>query len=649
MKHNWRKLAQHTLMLTGVYFALSSTVIAAGTLTEQRVQYQAAKNAWDNNNQLEIDRLMPKLTSYPLYPYLEYRALSQRLSSLTVKEVDQFIAAYPGFPLNSNLSRNFASELSRREDWRGLLAFEKQEPKPMAARCHYQYAKWATGNKKEAFRATNDIWLTGTSLPAACDPLLYVWTQAGYQTSERILERLFLAAQSGAQGRSLALFLAKQLPANQRELAGDVISLQSNPNELVNFARRYKSTDYTKNVVLKTFPLWVKQDLGEARAAIPVLVKYKGFNESQRLSLELSVANRLINNGIPVADALWRDNVIAKSGDASFIERRIRIALTNGDDRDLAKWVNLLPEKAKQEEEWQYWQAHLLMKHNKTKKEGEKILANLMKGRGFYPMMAAQRLNKPYVLQMDTVDAKVDKKLIESAQLARVKELLYWDQDNQARREWISFVSRVDKKSQEKLARYAFDQRWFDLGVQATISGKLWDHLEERFPVAYPHLFTQALRDKQIQPSFAMAIARQESAWYPHAMSPVGARGLMQLMPATAKATAKKINLSYNGVHQLLDPESNIELGTAYLDDMYQRFGYNRILASAAYNAGPHRVDRWLNESAGKLDAVAFIESIPFKETRRYVKNVLSYDVFYSHFMHEKHDVLTTNELARRY
>ncbi len=117
-----------------------------------------------------------------------------------------------------------------------------------------------------------------------------------------------------------------------------------------------------------------------------------------------------------------------------------------------------------------------------------------------------------------------------------------------------------------------------------------------------------------------MAIARQESAWNPKVKSPVGASGLMQIMPGTATHTVKMFSIpDYRGPGQLLEPETNINIGTSYLQYVYQQFGNNRIFASAAYNAGPGRV-RWLGNSAGRIDAVAFVESIPFSETRGYVK-----------------------------
>ncbi len=137
---------------------------------------------------------------------------------------------------------------------------------------------------------------------------------------------------------------------------------------------------------------------------------------------------------------------------------------------------------------------------------------------------------------------------------------------------------------------------------------KLWDQLEERFPLAYNDLFARYISGKAIPQSYAMAIARQ-SAWNPKVRSPVGASGLMQIMPGTATHTVSMFSIpGYSSPSQLLDPETNINIGTSYLQYVYQQFGNNRIYASAAYNAGPGRVRTWQGNSAGRIDAVAFIE-----------------------------------------
>lgn len=227
---------------------------------------------------------------------------------------------------------------------------------------------------------------------------------------------------------------------------------------------------------------------------------------------------------------------------------------------------------------------------------------------------------------------------------------MYWQLDNTARSEWANLITSRTPQEQAGLARYAFDQDWWDLSVQATIAGKLWDHLEERFPLAYKELFAGYLKDKTVSQSFAMAIARQESAWNPKVRSPVGASGLMQVMPATAKDTVKMFNImGYSNPAQLLDPQTNINIGTSYLQHVFGRFENNRIFAAAAYNAGPGRINTWTGNSAGRIDAIAFIESIPFSETRGYVKNVLAYDAYYRYFLGQPYQIMTANEWQRRY
>ena len=172
-----------------------------------------------------------------------------------------------------------------------------------------------------------------------------------------------------------------------------------------------------------------------------------------------------------------------------------------------------------------------------------------------------------------------------------MRELMYWNLDNTARSEWANLVTSRTTDEKAQLARYAFDNRWWDLSVQATIAGKLWDHLEERFPLAYKDLFDRYTSGKDIPQSYAMAIARQESARNPKVRSPVGASGLMQIMPGTATHTVKMFNIPATAARPSCWIRTNINIGTSYLQYVYQQFGNNRIFASAAYNAGPPRAD----------------------------------------------------------
>ncbi|MBJ7222780.1 MULTISPECIES: murein transglycosylase [unclassified Brenneria] len=632
--------------IAAVCLAGASGHVLADSLDEQRQRYQQVRQAWDSNQLDTVAQLMPTLRDYPLYPYLEYRALTQDLRQVSASQVKQFIATHPTLPPARNLNTSFVNELARRQDWHGLLAFSPQPPKPVAARCNFYYAQWATGQREGVWEATRDIWLTGRSLPSACDKLFAVWQRAGEQTPLTTLERMRLAMNEGSAG--LVTYLAKQLPDDYKTISEALVTLQNAPDTLESFARSAGPTDFTRKVTLSAFSRVARQDADNARSMLPVIVRLQKMSAAERQTMEETIAWRLMGNDTTSEQANWRDAVVQRSASTTLLERRVRMALGAGDRQGLATWLARLPAEVRQKDEWRYWRAALLLDQGQ-RQEGEALLRELMKERGFYPMAAARKLNEPYPITIKTA-VRPERALSQLPEVVRVRELMFWQMDNLARSEWVGLVANSSQPQQEALARYAFEQRWPDLSVQATIVGKLWDHLEERFPLAWNDEFLRATQDKGISQSYAMAIARQESAWNPQARSPVGASGLMQLMPATAQQTAQMSNITgYSNSSQLFDPQTNIQLGTSYLEYVYQTFGRNRILASAAYNAGPSRVNTWLRNSAGRIDAVAFIESIPFSETRGYVKNVLAYDVFYRHFLHQPATVLTDEEWLRRY
>ncbi|SCM53192.1 soluble lytic murein transglycosylase [Hafnia alvei] len=618
----------------------------ADSLDAQRQRYLQVKQAWDSNQMMTVNQLMPTLRDYPLYPYLEYRQLTQDLGQATTIEIKDFIARNPTLPPAKSLPSRYVNELSRRQDWTGLLVFSPQPPKPIAARCNYYYAQYATGHQQIAWDGARDIWLSGQSLPTNCDKLFEAWKASGDQTPLTVLERMRLALKKGNNG--LVSFLAKQLPPDYQTMGDALASLQADPRNVEAFARSVGPTDFTRDATEIAFSSLARQNADEARAMLPTLVRLQKIGDKQRQAMEDSIAWRLMGSDATTDDIRWRDNVIKNSNSASLIERRVRLALGNGNKQEIRTWLALLPQEVRNKDEWRYWNASVMIEDGK-RSEGESILRSLTQQRGFYPMVAAQKLGITYPLQVEVAD-KPSSKLTNDPAIDRIRELMYWNMDNTARSEWVSLISSKSKPDQAALARYAFEQNWADLSVQATITAKLWDHLEERFPMAWPQQFRQATEDKGISQSYAMAIARQESAWNPKVQSPVGASGLMQVMPKTAEHTAQMFNLSnYVNSSQLLDPITNIQIGTSYLEYVYQSLGRNRILSSAAYNAGPSRVTTWLGNTGGRVDAVAFIESIPFSETRGYVKNVLAYDAYYRYFMKRPTKILTDAEWERRY
>lgn len=428
-----------------------------------------------------------------------------------------------------------------------------------------------------------ELWLTRKNQPNACDSLFGAWRASGKQDPLSYLERIRLAMKAG--NTRLVTTLAGQMPSDYQTISTAVISLANDPNSVLTFARSTGATDFTRQMAAVAFASVARDDVENARLMIPQLVQAQQLNEEQTQELRDIVAWRLMGTDVTDEQARWRDDAIMRSNSTSLVERRVRMALGTGDRRGLNTWLARLPMEAKEKDEWRYWQADLLMERGRDD-EAKEILHTLMQQRGFYPMAAAQRLGEEYTFRIDKAPANANLALTQGPEMARVRELMYWNMDNTARSEWANLVTSRSTDEKAQLARYAFDNHWWDLSVQATIAGKLWDHLEERFPLAYKDLFDRYTSGKDIPQSYAMAIARQESAWNPKVRSWWRQRPDADYA-GTATHTVKMFNIpGYSSPSQLLDPDTNINIGTSYLQYVYQQFGNNRIFASAAYNAG---------------------------------------------------------------
>lgn len=183
-------------------------------------------------------------------------------------------------------------------------------------------------------------------------------------------------------------------------------------------------------------------------------------------------------------------------------------------------------------------------------------------------------------------------------------------------------------EEQEQAAILAHRRGWHSRAIAAAAINDQFDDLQIRFPLPYATQFDAYAKAAGIRPSWALGIARSESLFMPDIQSSAGAIGVMQVMPATGRQTARELRVPFQGRVTLTDPDRNIQIGTRYLGNMQQRFANHDVLATAAYNAGPHRVDAWLPED-GALDARIWIETIPYSETRGYVRRVLMADAIF--------------------
>jgi len=261
------------------------------------------------------------------------------------------------------------------------------------------------------------------------------------------------------------------------------------------------------------------------------------------------------------------------------------------------------------------------------------LLSTLAQEANFHGFLAADWLQQPYTICPREYAADAAQEAALRPLLARAFEFFALDRLPEARREWDFAMPSLNAGQRRTAANLASTVGWYDRAVYTLNQGDDLHLYTLRFPLARHDQIVRAANSAGIDPAWAYAIIRAESAWTADAHSGADAWGLMQLLPGTAAQLAKANKVRYGGAHDLLDPDTNITLGTRYLGNMAEHYDGSPWLASAAYNAGVDPVGRWI-DARDTLEPDFFIETIPYKETREYVSRVLAFSVIYDWRMH---------------
>lgn len=622
------------LVFLGSLLVVLPPHVHADSLARQRSLFQTAEKAIARGDLATYERLRPRLTDYPLYPYLEYADLKGRLDTEHADEVKRFLDQHGEEYLGEMLRKSWLAAAAAEQRWQDLIAFYSTtlntDPQYY---CPYLWARHQTGDRDYAYLHVDKVWLTANSLPNACDPLLNAWRVSGKQSPQLIWDRFTLAMESG--NRSLARVLALRLQGRDRLAAEKYLSLDDHPAQIRQLRRFAESGTHAGDIVSFGLRRLAKQSPDLAATLWESYKREMRFDSEQARQVYLAIGRPLSMRNDETT-LHWYEQATRKHADPQLIEWQMRVALRRGDWQAVRDAIGRLPgELLETEPRWQYWKARSLEAlGSQGAEEPEALYRAIARQRNFYGFLAADRLGLPYqmvdasnVYSDQLVRRAIDSRLA----LRRASEFMALKEESRARREWSYLLRYGNSADRLAAAQVAYQWGWFFDAIRAAARSDDKDNLALRFPLAYQKLYERASRQSGLPVHWMMALTRQESAFSPVAKSPVGATGLMQLMPATAREVAQRNGIGFSQ-DKLTQPDYNILLGSSYLKSVYQRFSDNRVLASAAYNAGPGRVRQWLgNMPADAVAADVWIESIPFTETRNYVQNVLTYSTIYAH------------------
>jgi soluble lytic murein transglycosylase len=594
-------------------------------LDSQRSAFLAAERILASGDLNQYSALKTSLKDYPLYPYLEYKALLRQLAKLDSSQVDAFITTYADSPLSTQMRRVWLSQLADKGKWWTYLVFYRPNM-GTALQCHQLTALLETGKTEKALKQAKAIWLHPRSRPDECDTILDTWINAGHLTPELAWKRVALAMQA-SQGR-FAHYLKRHLSPEQQATLDLWSELQRDPARAFNQPQPLLDGSHARNtILLDSFKRLVRRDTDVALDSWQKVVALHPFSKEQHYQAQRALMLGLIRKDHP--DLMTQLHAFTPTlSDELLHENRLRGALKKQAWPQLLAWINELPDTLKHSDRWRYWQARATAETGDDK-TAQSLFQALSKERSYHGFLAADLLDQTYRFDstpLDLEQSSIDS-LAQRPGLMRARELFQLGRFVDARREWQMAIRHLNRLDLKRVSKLAQSWGWHDRAIFTLARTGYWDDLELRFPLEHMTLVEEKSNAKDIDNAWIFAVMRQESAFSSDARSPAGAMGLMQLMPATAKFIARKEHIKAPKRAHLVRPELNITLGTAYLNHVYQQLGTNQVLATAAYNAGPNNVLKWLPDTT--LPADIWVELIPFNETRRYTERVLSYAAIY--------------------
>jgi soluble lytic murein transglycosylase len=569
------------------------------------------------------------LESYPLYPYLESAALQHGIENATQAEIDAYLQRYAGLIPADDLREAELRWLAKQEDWTGFQHFYRAGLGD-ALTCDALQARLAQGEPLDFARDLAELWQQ-TSLPSACQPVLDAAFVQGLLNPQRVWDRIERAADAGRS--STISQSAAWLAGDDARAANRIADAVASPADFLEKAGALADTSRNREAVSRALARLARRHSAKAIEDWQSLSKRFTFDDAQRNRVLAALA---LYNAVDFGpDPLARLAALpAEAQTDATREWRVRTAVAQGDWEAAQAAINALTPDELQHDEWRYWRARVAQKLGQPDTARDDYAA-LAQQASFYGFLAADRAGLPYTICPETIppDAVADAKIEAIPGFARAFEFFALGMLHSARREWSRAFPDLSAPEQRQAAALASRMGWYDRAIFAFGKSGDLQYYALRFPLADEDRVLEAAQAAGIDPAWTFAIIRAETAWQPDARSGADARGLMQLLPGTARLVSRRSGLPYPGPSSLYDPDINIPLGTRYLAHLGLRFDGSPWLTSAAYNAGPGNAQRWV-DARGNLDPEVFILTIPFNETRDYVTRVLSFATIYGWRLH---------------
>ncbi len=625
--------------------ALASVVLAIATLcivpharAQSDAEFLAAKAAYERGDWRRLDALVPALSGHLLERYVRYWQLKSRLDDASPEMVQGFIASYPDGPLAERLRGEWLKTLGKRGDWDRFAVESRQSATDdTELACYgvqYRYQRDGVG----ALAGARPLWFTGSSTPDACEPLFGALIARGELSAADRRERFRLATAAG--NTRLAHAIAADMPPQDRITERELVAIDRDPLRAVSKGPFAWNTTAGRELALYALDRAARKDAAEAHEA---WIKWRmHLPEADRNYGHSRVAYYAARQLHPSANEWYREGgeVALTSEQRTW---RVRAALRAGAWRDVKAAIDALPVDEQQEPGWQYWRARSLAALGATD-EARAIYASLASSLGYYGLLAADALGGPALINVPSNPVIADEAALVAfgarPEVKRALKLAELDARAESVREWNFAIRGFDDDGLLLAAEYARRGGLYDRAINTAERTTARHDFSLRYLTPFRTQFTTASQEQGIDEEILYGIARQESRFVADIVSSAGAIGLMQLMPGTARWVAKQLAVRDYSPTRISNVDLNTQFGAFYFKYWQERLGRLPALAAAAYNAGPSRAQAW-RPATGSLEGAIWVETIPFNETRDYVKRVLANTMVYTHALGRPYVALT--------
>lgn len=643
MKQGLRRVALLTLLtLLSVAPAVVQASPFSSSSDAQRDLFRELHSEAKAGNFDKVRPQLAKLKDYPLYPWIEYEFLRKNFDTVSDARVLEFTSDHAESVMSKRLYGQWAARMAQNRDWSTLVKRIPEQHVATEAQCYRAQALIEMGGKQEGLDQGKALWLAADKkLPAGCFGMAKLLNRYVQLSTDDYWQRIHKVIDKNRL--SFAKELAGSLSNEQRELVGLWTQVRKSPHKNTSkafaFAKGKKLSAQDRERLRGIVVYGIERSADKKLE--PALDLWR--DAQQHFQFTAAEAGRA-ESKLGMWEA-WRQNPAALQRLSKIPDEHrtseghiwlARIALRNSAWAEVLQAINAMeqhdPETAK-DDSWRYWKARALTALNQQKpsEEARSLYVDLAENATFYGFLSADQANKPYARLLEpAADRSVRVEALQHLPaIKRWQEWMALGNRTQARKEWFHALNYMDKEGKLAAAELASKTGDANLAIWTVSRTRDWNIVDLRFPLLYQKEVLRESSSQGIAPAWVLGVMRRESAFDESAVSSAKALGLMQLMPQTARGVAKKLGIKVRKRDSILQPDTNIQLGSAYLREMYNRFSGNYVQATAAYNAGPHRIPKWLPDK--EINADQWVESIPFNETRKYVRAVMAYTTIYDH------------------